>query len=471
MKLARTIGIAMILSGLVFPASGQILHRKPKKAAPSADSDVAPDKVLYEKATDEIKHGKYEVARLQLEALLNTYPDSAYLANAKLAIADSYFKEGGNGNLNMAIDEYKSFITFFPNLDEAAYAQMQVAMTHYRRMDKADRDRTESQLAEQEFQTFLLKYPDSPLAAQSAQRLRDVQETLAEGDFKVASFYAGRKSSRAAAGRLTDIANRYPLYSKADQVLWMLANIWETAPNTTQAQEQLAAARRELAGTLFARIVRDYPLSKYVPGAKAKLTELGMPIPQPDPTALARMQQEQNTPRNRPSPFTHVTGIIHSGPDVSMAARIGTPTMTPPDETGDQTLAGASTNLSVGTTTQGGSGNSTTVQVVAPDGSGSTTPATGGTADSPTTGSSQPAGTSSNPPAPPAGTSSSSSSTPAQPGTTTDSQGKPQTPAAKPCPPDPKKGSSSDGKQAGCKADSTKESSSKKKGIKKIIPW
>ena len=91
-----------------------------KAAAPVAGTSAEPDKVLYAKATDDIKHGRYTIGRLALQTLINTYPDSEYLAKAKLAIADSYYKEGGTAGLKQSIVEYKDFITFFPFLDEAA---------------------------------------------------------------------------------------------------------------------------------------------------------------------------------------------------------------------------------------------------------------------------------------------------------------------------------------------------------------
>ena len=78
-----------------------------KKAAPIAGTSAEPDKVLYGKATDDIKHGRYIVGRLALQTLINTYPDSEYLAKAKLAIADSYYKEGGTAGLKQSIVEYK----------------------------------------------------------------------------------------------------------------------------------------------------------------------------------------------------------------------------------------------------------------------------------------------------------------------------------------------------------------------------
>jgi len=115
-------------------------------------------------------------ARLELQTLVNTYPDSEFLAKAKLAVADSYFKEGGTSNLTQAVDEYKNFIVFFPFLDESAYAQMQVAMAHYRMMEKADRDISQAQATETELQIFLQKYPASKLRPAAEQSLRNVQE-------------------------------------------------------------------------------------------------------------------------------------------------------------------------------------------------------------------------------------------------------------------------------------------------------
>jgi len=511
-KLARNVVLVLLCATIAVSAFGQKKSKAKKSPTDTGDSQ-APDKVLYERATEEIKHGKYEVARLQLQALLNTYPDSEYLAKAKLAVADSYYKEGGSGNLALAIDEYKSFITFFPFLDEAAYAQMQVAMTHYKRLDKPDRDRTEAELAEQEFQIFLQKYPNSPLTAASEQRLRDVQEMLAEGDFRIASYYGVRKSYKAAMTRFSDISNRYPLYSKSDLVLWRLGDLWQRAPlNVSPDQkEQMELARKQLAATYYARIVHDYPLSNLVPKAREKLTEMGVAIPQPDPVALARMQQDQQMPRNRPGVFSHVSGMIHGAPDVSMAARVGSPNMNPPDDNsaadplkpgaggmgivGGAATGGVTTDSSAGSTgTSGtttsdangsstGSGSTAAVQLLstgettaaAPTTSPATPPATqpATTTAPPVTTpptSTAPATSTAPPPATTAGAtgessstaSSTSSSPPPAPAT-----GSAQTPAkATPTPPCTTKD-----KRPECKQDSTKESSSKKKGIKKIIPW
>lgn len=309
--------LAMLLAAALLAGCGG----KKIRVADLGDS-VEPDRVLYEQAMEDIRRNQHTVARLTLQTLITTYPDSEFLAKAKLAIADSYYKEGGTSNLNLAVAEYKDFITFFPFLEEAAYAQMQVAKTHYRRMEKPDRDRTQAKLAELEFQNFILNYPDHELRAEAEQRLREVQEVLAHGDFLVARYYFIKGNLLAAGGRLAEIVDRYPLYSQADRALWMLGQAFERA-------EMIEPAAR-----YYARILRDYPLSDLTQQARDKLISFNLPVPQPDPAAVARMEQDRAIEREKPGVFRRSMGLFRRGPNVSAAARVGEPNLTPPSESG-----------------------------------------------------------------------------------------------------------------------------------------
>jgi outer membrane protein assembly factor BamD len=305
------------------------------------------DKILYERAVNDLQHSRFETARLSLQTLINTYPDSEYLAKAKLSIADSYFKEGGTTGMTQAVAQYQDFITFFPFLDEAAYAQMQIGMAHYRRMEKSDRDRTEALEAEAAFQTFMQKHPQTELAPKAEQRLREVQEVLADGDYRIASFYYLRRIDKAAAPRLLDLVNRYPLYSDADHANWMLASIYERNKHN------------DIASTYYARLVKEYPMSPLAVQAKAKLVKFGSPVPDPDPTAMARMQREQETPRERPGFLKRPGELLKSGPDVTAAARVGTPNLTPQTVDVTDTLSlGGGAGLSVVAAGANSGGNS-----------------------------------------------------------------------------------------------------------------
>ena len=430
-----------------------------KKATPAAGTSAEPDKVLYARAMDDFKHGRYSVGRLALDTLINTYPDSEYLAKAKLATADSYYKEGGMSGLKQAIAQYKDFETFFPFLDEAAYAQMQVAMAHYRQMEKPDRDRTEALDAEAELQTFLQKYPNNELYGQAEQRLREVQEVLAEGDFRIAQFYYIRGAGRAAAVRLIELTNRYRLYSQADRANWMLAQLF------------VKGEKKDIAASYYARIVRDYPLSPLAAEAKTNLSKLGFPVPQPDPVAVARMEKERVAEKARPGMLHRSMGVIKGAPDVTMAAHTGEPSLSPESDAGDLSLAALPASDKPGSI-GGAAGTTAVVQTVqpgtsAPAASGSTSgsaenpPAAGSSTES-NVGVSVISPTGANPPAP---TASGTTSGTAASSTTTDPAAPAPAPtaAAQPAP--------STGQAA--PADPSKESTSKKKkkGLRKLIPW
>ena len=425
----------------------QVFHKKKKvNKSTDATNTAEPDKQLYDKAINDIKHGRHEVGRLNLQTLINTYPDSEYLAKAKLAIADSYFKEGGTANTTQAVAGYKDFIVFFPFLPEAAYAQMQVAMANYNEMAKADRDNTHTKLAEEEFQTFLQKYPKDPLAPQAQQRLREVQEVLAEGQFRIAYYYYVKGDRRAAAGRLAPLVTRYPLYSKSDEALWMLGDLFEKSE------------RKDVAGGYYTLLVKNYPISKKAPLAKDKLKSFGVPIPQPDPKALAWMTAEQNAPRPKETPVHRAMGILHNAPDVHSAAYNGNPQMEPESDNGPtDTLSGGNRTTLV--SSGGGSSSSSTavVETVRPGDPAPAKPAgaedtTSGTSDNSsgtaTTNADGSAANSTDPAAPGAAASTDPVKTD---GTAADSAA----PAA----------------GAGAGNNNQKESSSKKKGIKKLIPW
>jgi len=456
--LLAILGVAVLFSSVT--AEAQTKHAKSKKekqAAPAEESSVAPDKVLYDRAIQDIKKGRHEVGRLNLQTLINTYPDSEYLAKAKLAIADSYYKEGGTANLTQAIAGYKDFIVFLPFLPEAPYAQIQVAMTHFKQMEKPDRDRTEAKAAEEEFQTFLAKYPRDPLVSKAEQHLREVQEVLAEGDFRIGYYYYVKGDRRAAAGRLLSITKRYPLYSKSDDALWMLGDIFEKSE------------KKEIASVYYARIVKEYPLSARVADAKGKLVAFHVPVPQADPKALAWMQAEASAPRPRQSLLSKPKSLMQNGPlrERMAAAQTGTPTMEPDtDNTSVTDILSGGGKTAIGTGASGATGNTAVVEIATPGtgaNGGSTvetgdtgggTPAASPDGAAPGTESQPTAGSGDATPntAPGASGGGDTSATPAADGTTaTDPNAKQADNATT----DPKKESTS----------------KKKKGLKKIVPW
>ncbi|HVI71993.1 MAG TPA: outer membrane protein assembly factor BamD, partial [Pyrinomonadaceae bacterium] len=244
------------------------------------------DRVLFEEAAKEVRKGHHDTGRLLFATIINTYPDSPFLALAKLAIADSFFLEGTTSALIQAAQAYQDWLTFFPTDPLADDASLKVAEAEMRQMGLSDRDISHARKAEQRLKVLLQQYPQSPLRETVQARLVEVQENLAMHNLQVARFYydvkfmtqkGGLKGSQS---RLKEIVDKYPCFSYNDEVFFRLAS-------TYQAEEEPDEAAR-----YYQKLVQEYPESEYIEKAKEQLNIIGAPVP--DKAAANRCSKRQS---------------------------------------------------------------------------------------------------------------------------------------------------------------------------------
>ena len=327
------------------PACAQFGIFKPSKPStvPTPNDPLAghaskqPDKELFDKALNAMKKGKFDVARLDLQTLLNTYPESEYQMRAKLLVGDSWFKEGGTAALTQAEAEYKDFITFFPNTPEAAEAQMNVADIYYQQMEKPDRDPKNAEQAEQEYRTMIQQFPDSTFVPRAKQRLREVQEVMAERQYQVGSFYASHENWAATIARLQTVTDSYPLYSHSDLALIGLGDAYAAEARYVQglakidpkAKQELMKAYDDQAADAYSRVVTHYSMAAHVEDARERLIALNRPVPEPSKEELADSEAEEQS-RTGITFKDRALILVKRGPVTVNAARIGEPTLTDP---------------------------------------------------------------------------------------------------------------------------------------------
>ncbi|HTV82314.1 MAG TPA: outer membrane protein assembly factor BamD [Acidobacteriaceae bacterium] len=333
---AAGLGVAMALTPCAFAK-----HRKQKDYNISENAlknvkSQQPDKILYDKAMVAMKKGHYDVARLDLQTLLNTYSESEYAMRAKMAVGDTWFKEGGSAALAQAELEYKDFITFFPNSPEAAEAQMKVGDIYFMQMEKPDRDPQNALSAEREYRTMLEQFPDSPLIPEAKQKLREVQEVLAQRQFEIGEYYFSVNNWAAAIARLQTVSDTYPLFSKSDQTLISIGDAyanWAAFVShyriPERAKEELETYYDQRAAAAWDRVCTQYPLSAHVEDAKDRLIAMGLPVPEPTPAELAESQAEEDS-RVPVKLGKRTLLLLEHGPSTVHAARVGEPSLTTP---------------------------------------------------------------------------------------------------------------------------------------------
>jgi outer membrane protein assembly factor BamD len=231
------------------------------------------DRVLFEEAAKEVRKGHYDTGRLLFSTIINTYPDSAFLPLAKLAIADSFFLEGTTSSLIQAAQQYQDWLTFFPTDPLADNAALKVAEAEMRQMGLSDRDISHARKAEQRLKALLQQYPKTALRPTVEGRLREVQENLAMHNLLIARFYDGRFVNgkgglKGSQSRLKEIIEKYPCFSFNDEVLFRLAS-------TYQKEEEPDEAAR-----YYQQLIAGYPDSEFNEKAREQLSIIGAPIPE-----------------------------------------------------------------------------------------------------------------------------------------------------------------------------------------------
>jgi outer membrane protein assembly factor BamD len=316
--------------------------KKEKKLDPLVGKDAQlPDKQLYDKAVAQIKSGHYDIGRLDLQTLLNTYPDSQYMMRAKLAVGDAWYKEGGSAALTQAEQEYKDFITFFPNVPEAAEAQLRVGDIYFKQMDIPDRDYSKGMHAEEEYRTMLKQYPDAPkpLLDEARQKLREVQEVLAEREAELGAFYGSHANWAASIARYQTVINTYPLYSHMDDVLIGVGDAYAAEAAMIRSQKLPEAARAKLleeydgkAADYYRQVVLLHSAAPHVEDAKERLAGMNLPIPTPTPAEQAASEELEGSRAQYNLQKRLMIFFMHK-PDTVTAAQTGLPPLEDPAPT------------------------------------------------------------------------------------------------------------------------------------------
>ena len=239
------------------------------------------DRVLFEEAAKEVRKSHFDTGRLLFSTIINTYPDSAFLPLAKLAIADSFFLEGTTSALIQAAQSYQDWLTFFPTDPLADDAMLKVAEAEMRQMGLSDRDISHARKAEQRLKALLQQYPKTSLRPVVEDRLHEVQESLAMHNLAIARFYGdrviqGKGGLKGSQSRLKEIVDKYPCFSYNDEVLFRLASTYQLEEEPDEAAKY------------YQQLIQGYPDSEFNDKAREQLNIIGAPIPEkgnPNPCA------------------------------------------------------------------------------------------------------------------------------------------------------------------------------------------
>ena len=250
------------------------------------------DEIVWAAGQKAVEKKDWESARQYFRRLIDAFPQSEHQPDARIALADSYFEEGGTASYVLAVSSYREFLTLYPQHPRSDYAQFRAGESYFKQKNTPDRDQTATEQALEEYQRLLDLYPQSSWVEPAREKIRECRQTLARSHHMVGYFYQKtRKSWRSAIGRYETILSDYPDYEKVDEVLFRLGECLGFAGRYAEARPRLAQLQSEFPDSPFA--------------AEAKKLEASFPpaaVPAAAPAAApAGPPAEGKTPVTPPS--------------------------------------------------------------------------------------------------------------------------------------------------------------------------
>lgn len=256
----RRVAVAVVLVGLV---GGACASKDGKLPAGTGQ----PDKFLFDRGTESLNRKRWLRAREYFRQLVDNYPQSPYRPDAKLGLGDTYLGENTTESVILAVNEFREYLTFYPTGKRNDYAQFKLGMAHYAQMLGPQRDQSQTKEAVKEFETFVERFPNSPLIGDGRKKLRECRDRLAESEYAVGVFYWRTRWYPGAIDRLKGILKDDPEFTNRDGVYYYLAD--SLAKMKLQAQ----------ALPYLDRLIKEFERSEYLDKAKRLMAELKNEVP------------------------------------------------------------------------------------------------------------------------------------------------------------------------------------------------
>lgn len=283
----RSILIALCLLMLT-TACGGGQTRTQWDGPPQSEAEAAYRDALEEKESGQLLEATKRLNRVRLK-----YPySSRWTTLAELRLADILFEQNRYGQ---AASMYQQFVKSHPTHEEVHYSLFRIGECHYEKIptdffifpDPWQRELRHVRFAEEAYQRFLIKYPESEHAVVAREHLTHARTYLANHELYVAEYYLKSDHFLGSVNRLLILAERYSDLPTIEQGLFLMAHNYILL-NDVQA-----------AAAALQRLVSDFPEAELSPDARAWLEKNNLRDVKPMPIGVDLLRQRQARARSQ----------------------------------------------------------------------------------------------------------------------------------------------------------------------------
>ncbi|MFK7875820.1 MAG: outer membrane protein assembly factor BamD [Paracoccaceae bacterium] len=188
---------------------------------------------IFERGEFENERSRHEDAAFYFAEIERLYPYSDLARRALIMQAFSYHLDQDYENSRSAAQR---FIDFYPDDDDAAYAQYLLALSYYDQIDDVGRDQGLTFQALQSLRAVIERYPDSEYAKSSVLKFDLAFDHLAGKEMEIGRYYLKREHFTAGINRFRVVVEDFQTTTHTAEALHRLVEAYLSLGLTDEAQ-------------------------------------------------------------------------------------------------------------------------------------------------------------------------------------------------------------------------------------------
>ncbi len=194
-------------------------HSCASRNSDDSQTNISPEKKIYDEAQERLKNGNYSLAIDALEALERSFPFGKYAEQAQAELIYAYYE---NGLYDAAVTASERFISLHPRHPNTDYAYFMKGLASFSKEKELlsslpvlgdltyKRDLSSAKESFNLLTEFLTRYPESIYIEDAKRRMLFLRSLIAKQEIEIAEFYMKRKAYIAAVSRADYIISSLP---------------------------------------------------------------------------------------------------------------------------------------------------------------------------------------------------------------------------------------------------------------------
>jgi outer membrane protein assembly factor BamD len=199
-----------------------------------------------------------------------------------------------SGSIVATVNAYQQVVDRYPNSDVAPNAMYQIGYVYFQASRSTGYDQTAAVRAQEAFDDFLLRYPNSEKVPQAQDNLKTLQGRKTENSYTIAKYYDKQKNYKAAYVYYNEVVQQQPDSPEAERAKQRMDQI---RAKVGDAGLQIGAKG---AGTAQSAADSRKLQAQADTAGRADFVGPPPPTPTPSPTPAAPSQNLDQTPQPTP---------------------------------------------------------------------------------------------------------------------------------------------------------------------------